>query len=216
MTPMDDAQWPMGDAQCRYRCHSAGLVERVTSRDNFARMPKVKGAHVLAAVKMLRSQRERALTVLPARVHKYLEERILASMWYPFEDHIELLRGIGTILGGDPWPLMGRGLARMDLSGLYKHYLRPGDPAQTMQMMGPMWKSAHDSGEITVTREATGRVTMRLRGFIPRSAEICGICTGYLMESVSISSRKEPRVAHATCRVKGANECIWTVTWPET
>src|SRR4051794_7607143 len=109
-------------------------------------MPKDKGAHVLSAVKVLRSSRDRALEVLAPRVHHYLQERILASVWYPFEDHIELLRGIGVILGGDPWPLMGRGLARMDLNGQYKHYLRRDDPAQTLQLMPAMWKSVHDSG----------------------------------------------------------------------
>jgi hypothetical protein len=168
---------------------------------------------VLAAVKVLRANREQAITRLAPPLHRYLEERILASMWYPFEDHIELLRAIGAMLGGDPWPLMGRGLARMDLVGQYKHYLRRGDPAQTLQLMIPMWKSAHDTGEVNVVQQEPGRVLVRVRGFTPRSREICGICTGYLIESVIMSCDQEPTVIHSACRDRGANECTWSVTW---
>jgi hypothetical protein len=178
-------------------------------------MPKVKGAHVLAAVKVLRANRDEALARLPPAVHKYLgEERILASVWYPWEDHIALLRCLGSMMGGDPWLLMGRGLARMDLHGQYKHYLRRDDPAQTLQLMTAMWKNVHDTGEVAVLRDDTRHATVRLRGFLPRSREICGICTGYLTESVMMSCDREPDVVHAACRDRGANECTWSVTWP--
>ncbi len=180
-------------------------------------MPKVKGAHVLSAIKTLRAYREQALQLLPPHLHKYLQERILASMWYPFDDHLELLRAIGVIVGGsDPWLLIGRAAARLDLAGLYNQFLRIGDPASTLKTMPAMWKSAHDSGEITLTKEGPGQVLVRLRGFIPRSAEICGICTGYLVESVIMACGKHPRVTHTECRARGANECSWSVTWPET
>jgi hypothetical protein len=186
----------------------------MTPAQQFRVMARVKGAHVINAVKILRGSRERALAVLPPTLHRYLEERILPSTWYPFEEHIELLRAVATLLGGGaPWELMGRGTARMDLSGIYKSHLRPGDAARTLHAMAAMWRSAHDTGELTITVDGPTRATARLRGFQPRSVEICGICTGYLLESVSMALKREPRVAHAHCRVRGAAECVWDIDW---
>jgi hypothetical protein len=177
-------------------------------------MARVKGAHVINAVKVLRANRERARALLPPALHRYLDERILPSTWYPFEDHIELLRTVAAVLGsGSPWVLMGRGTARMDLSGIYKSHLRPGDAARTLQAMAAMWRSAHDTGELSVTVDGAAHATARLRRFQPRSAEICGICTGYLVESVFMALKREPRVAHVECRMRGATECVWDVDW---
>jgi hypothetical protein len=179
----------------------------------FPRMAKVKGAHVINAVKVLRAQRERALAILPPALHRYLEERILPSTWYPFEEHIELLRTVAALIGGAPWEIMGRGTARMDLSGIYKHHLRNGDAARTLHAMAAMWKSAHDTGELTITVDGERHATARLRGFAPRSVEICGICTGYLMETVFMALNRQPRVVHTECRARGGRECVWSVDW---
>jgi Protein of unknown function (DUF2378) len=181
-------------------------------------MANTKGAHVLNAVKVLRQQRERALELLPPRLHKYLQDRIMASSWYPLDDHVELLRAITTMLspsgpGDATWQLMGRGTARMDLTGLYKSQLRRGDPEGTMRWMAVMWKNAHDTGEVRVRLVGPGRAEIHLRGFPLRSREICGICTGYIMESVLLSSDREPDVKHVSCCGLGGNECAWTVSW---
>jgi hypothetical protein len=179
-----------------------------------ARMAKVKGAHVINAVKVLRGHRERALAILPPPLHRYLDERILPSSWYPFEEHIELLRAIAAVLGGGaPWVLMGRGTARMDLSGIYKGYLKSGDVPRTLQAMSAMWKSAHDTGDLSVTVVDQSHATARLRGFAPRSLEICGIATGYLIESVYMAINRDPKVTHPECRVRGSAECAWSVDW---
>jgi hypothetical protein len=177
-------------------------------------MARVKGAHVINAVKVLRSSRERARAALPPRLHKYLEERILPSTWYPFEDHIELLRAIAAILEApDPWAEMGRGTARMDLMGIYRSHLRRGDVPTTLQAMGAMWKSAHDTGEVHLAVDGPGHATVRIRKFAPRSREICGITTGYLSETVFMACDKQPRVVHTECRVTGGVECIWSISW---
>jgi hypothetical protein len=177
-------------------------------------MAKVKGAHVLSAVKVLRMQRERALEILPPTLHRYLEERILPASWYPFDEHIELLRALATLTGtASPWEMIGRGTARMDLAGIYKARLRPGDVTSTLHAMAAMWKSGHDTGDLTVTLESDSRAIMRLQGFVPRSLEICGICTGYLVEGVVMALNREPRVVHVECRCRGAQDCVWSVDW---
>ena len=181
-------------------------------------MANTKGSQILNAVKVLRGQRERALELLPPRMHYYLQDRIMASSWYPLEDHVELLRAITAMISPSgpsdaAWQLMGRGTARMDLTGLYKTQLRRDDAEGTMRWMAVMWKNAYDTGEVRVQLVGPGRANVHLRGFALRTREICGICTGYIIESVSLAIDREPDVKHVSCRGLGGNECAWTVSW---
>src|SRR5262245_28111551 len=123
-------------------------------------MPKTKGAHVLNAVKTLRKNRERALAVLPPHLHKYLEQRILPSSWYPLEDQLELLRAIASFMAAtpDPWITIGRATAQMDLTGIYRNHVRADDPEQTLAAGAAIWRSTHDTGEVSTHRERPGLV----------------------------------------------------------
>jgi hypothetical protein len=177
-----------------------------------------KGSQLLNAVKVLRGQRERAREILPPRLHKYLDERLMASTWYPLDDHVELIRAITTLIAptgvaDSAWQLMGRGTARMDLTGIYSAQLRRGDAEGTMRWMAVMWKNAFDVGEVKVQLVGPTSATVALRGFPLRTREICGICTGYIVESVVLAIDREPDVRHVVCRGLGGNECSWTVSW---
>src|SRR5439155_12432375 len=115
--------------------------------------------------------------------------RILPSSWYPVEDHLGLLRVIVGLLPPtpDPWVMMGRGTAQMDLTGIYRNHLRPGDPERTLMAMSALWRSAHDSGVVTTALTAPKEVVIRLTGSELRSKEICRITNGYLAEVVTLS-----------------------------
>jgi hypothetical protein len=179
-------------------------------------MDRTKGTHVLNAVKVLRGSRERALAALPPELHKYLEQRILPSSWYSTEDHLALLRVIASMMpvAPDPWVVMGRGTARMDLGGIYRNYLRAGDPERTLAWMGALWRSAHDSGEVNVTIERPGVAVVTMTRFEVKSRGICGIVTGYLMETIELTGARGARVRHTSCRcVENAPECVWRVSW---
>src|SRR5215475_14219948 len=112
-------------------------------------MARVKGANVLAAVKMLRANRERAVALLPPKYHRYLDERIFVSSWYPEADQLELLRAVSFMLPGtpDPWVTIGRIAARDDLKDLYRTLVRPGDLRDTLRMSSSLWHTFHDTGQ---------------------------------------------------------------------
>jgi hypothetical protein len=177
--------------------------------------PKTKGAHVLNAVKVLRSQRERALTLLPSHLHKYLEHRILPSSWYPLEEHIGLLQAVVKMMpaGPDVWFTMGRGTAQMDLAGIYRHFLRVGDPQLSLGSMGGLWRSAHDSGEVVITPDGPCAAIMTVRDFNLRSRDFCKLISGYLAEVATLAGGQQVQSSHSSCRAEGAATCIWRVTW---
>jgi hypothetical protein len=177
---------------------------------------RTKGSHVISAVKVLRGNRERALELLPPPLHKYLEQRILPSSWYPLDEHLGLLRVIAQLWptgGGDPWTLMGRATAQADFGGIYKLHLKPGDPGATLTAMGALWRSAHDTGDARIALEGAGRATLYLRDFGLRSKEFCRVTTGYVLEAIKMSGGANGRVTHDLCRGDGAAECVWNVAW---
>jgi hypothetical protein len=180
-------------------------------------MAKAKGSHVLNAVKVLRANRERALAALPKQMHKYLEDRILPSSWYPLTDHLQLLRVLVGFMpvAPDPWIVLGRGNAQMDLSGLYRNHLRKGEPELTLRAMGAIWSSAHDSGEVGVVFEKPGHAILTLAKFDLPATEMCRIVTGYLIEVLNLTGVRDGQVTHDWCRSKSAAmpDCQWRLTW---
>jgi hypothetical protein len=178
-------------------------------------VPRIKGINVVNAVKVLRVQRERARSILPAHLHSYLDERILVSSWYPEEDQLGLLRALASLMprAPDPYVTMGRGTARSDLTGIYRNQFRAGDVAGTLVFAGALWRNAHDTGEMTTEVQGTGAVTVRLSNYGAVSSEMCRVCTGYFTEVVSLAVGKPGDVRHIECRMDRMPSCVWRVRW---
>jgi uncharacterized protein (TIGR02265 family) len=181
-------------------------------------MARTKGTHVINAVKVLKQDRARALKHLPPHLHKYLEQRIMPSSWYPLEEHLGLLRAIAELFmppGVDPWMAMGRGTARLDLTGNgpYKLLLWPGDPGRTLSGIMALWRSVHDSGEVYVATDGPRQATVTLRDYAMHAREICAVLDGYLAEAATLAGGRDVRVNHVSCLCRDGGECLWRVTW---
>jgi len=176
---------------------------------------KVKGVNMLTAVKALRIDRERARAVLPPSLHRYLEERVLVSTWYPETDLLGLLVALGAILPAapDPFAFMGRHTAHEHLSGIYRGHLRPGQLEQMLAGAGPLWRNYHDTGDMSATIEAPQRARLQLAGFAATSREFCRLLTGYFTELAVCSGAVDVRVTKSECTLDGADACRWRLTW---
>jgi hypothetical protein len=176
--------------------------------------PKVKGSNVLGAVKMLRANRERAVALLPAKYHHYLNERIIVSSWYPEADQLELLRAVSFMLPGspDPWMMMGRIAARGDLSDLYRSIVRPGDLKDALRASTALWRTFHDTGELKLTLEAPERVLAELRGYAASAREMCRVIGGYVTEVASRAALRDVGTIKLGCTLDGAGHCSWRMT----
>lgn len=177
-------------------------------------VPNVKGANVLAAVKMLRANRARAVALLPARLHHYLDELILVSSWYPEVDQLELLRAVSFLLPGtpDPWMMIGRIAARGDLSDLYRNMVRPGDLRAALRTFSSLWRTFHDTGELKLSVEEDGRAIAVLRGYAT-TREMCRVIGGYVTEVAVAATGHEIRTVKIGCTLDGSPECSWRMTW---
>ena len=176
---------------------------------------RTKGTHFLHVVKLLRANRERLVELLnPALLH-YLDERILPSSWYSSDDHLELLRVVSKMMpkGIDPWIAMGRGSARMDLEGAYKHHFRFQDPEMTLRVLPAVWKSTHDTGKFINQFHGPYEASFKLVDYPVMTDEICRITTGYIIEALNLSGAKDPDVQHITCVAAKASCCTWIARW---
>jgi hypothetical protein len=178
-------------------------------------VPKVKGANVLSAVKMLRAHRERAVALLPAKYQHYLDERILVSSWYPEADQLELLRAVSFLLPGtpDPWMTIGRIAARGDLSDLYRNLVRPGDLKDALRASSSLWRTFHDTGELKLSLEEPQRAVASLRGYAATAREMCRVIGGYVSEVATVAGVRDIKTIKLGCTIDGAPECSWRLTW---
>ena len=179
-------------------------------------MGRAKGTTLINAVKALRMKRNEALRLLPKHLHRYLEERILVSSWYPEEDLLEILRTLAKLLpaaGTDVFEFMGRVSARSDLGGVYASLLRQGDPATTLRRTAVTWKHYHDTGKEEVIESSDGHAVIEISGFDSPSREICSTVKGWIYELVELAGGKDIRVDHPQCVPEGASSCRFKATW---
>lgn len=161
-------------------------------------MPRVKGVSVIETVKVLRANREQARSLVPAPLHHYLEERLLASSWYPDVEYHVLLKAAGQILkphlSTDVWEFIGEAGAAKDFTGLYASVVRHGDPAGTMKNAGKIWAMYRDSGRLTSTTSHAGVVHIALHDYPLVSAELCGTLTGYYRKLLCLAGAQRVSV----------------------
>lgn len=181
-------------------------------------MSKAKGTTLVSMVKFLRSQRERAIAVLPKSAHSYLEERIHASSWYPEADLLTLIRGMLELLPGSRalnLERMGAAIAREHMEGVYEH-LKTEDSSTLARRTAALWASQHDSGAPSVRIEAPGRARYEVRGYGNPSAEMCAILRAYFVESLRLSGWLDVHATKQACVRDGDEVCAWSVTWRPT
>jgi hypothetical protein len=176
-------------------------------------LAKAKGTVVVDLVKALRKNKPKALTLLPAKLHHYLEERIVIASWYPLEDYIALLRAAGQVLSRDAGPsvyqTMGRSAARSHMAGTYSRFKDKANRQATFTLLSSMY----DSGEMKVVDRAPGRAALEYHGFALPTREVCDTFTGYNLERMTLLGFDNPTVHHVSCRANGEPSCRWELEW---
>ncbi len=175
-------------------------------------MAKAKGTVVVDLVKALRKNKQKALTLLPERLHHYLQERIVIASWYPLEDYIALLCAAGQVLSPDDanvYQTMGRAAARSHMEGTYSRLKDKANRQATFTLLSSMY----DTGEMKVAERAPGRAALEYHGFALPTREVCDTFTGYNLERMTMLGFDNPTVHHVSCRANGEPTCRWLLEW---
>jgi hypothetical protein len=177
----------------------------------------VKGSNLVGVVKLLRRQRKLARAELPPALHRYLDERVLLTSWYPEADLLAILRVVAKWIGSDSadaFELMGRAAMRDHLGGVYGRLLT-GDPTTLPRRVGAIWQAQHDTGRLGFHQTGRGRGHFLLEEFGHPSREMCSIICGYLHEALERGRFADPRVWKAGCVLDGEKQCRWECAWTE-
>ena len=177
-------------------------------------MGRAKGIALLDAVKFLRGRRDDAVEVLPPELHKYLDEQIGTSTWYPEEDLVALIRAVAKLLPGP----IDRALMMMGERGARSQTLVYGDlirgmGAGTMSRTFALWSTQHDTGEMRSSLEAPNKLRVELAGFEDTSREFCLIVGGYVAGTLAINGITDGSVQKLSCRLWGDERCAWRASW---
>jgi hypothetical protein len=192
-------------------------------RDKKVGVPQVKGVAMLNVIRALRSMdKARARQLLPAALHKYLEdERILAVAWYPEAELVELNRALAqlikpTLRGAsleDTYVHMGYLSGVIDLAKMYASLHRGGLDNDLTQRVSLGWKQYHDTGSLSAS-VAGNRVRFELLEYGLPTQELCWIQRGWFVAYLerAIEAGKVT-VVESQCRQHGARSCVWEGSW---
>lgn len=204
-------------------CPGARYGCRIVSRE-----PCQKGTSFLPVVQALKAHPLRD-KVVPAPLHRYFDEHIVVSGWYPEKDYFVLLEALTKVLdakvtGGDVWRYFARFSVQRDVAGsdstggvssksrgVYRNFgAATCDPAQLFRRGTKLWSQYHDSGTMRICgrRNLTGAVVMQLTGFhIPLDGFVW--LQGYYLEELGrvVGVELSSRVTRSTAR--GSLYCEW-------
>lgn len=176
-------------------------------------MGKAKGSTLVGLVKALRRERQRAVRLLPAHLHHYLDTRVVSSQWYPEEDFAALMRACASLLP-DPddrvFERMGEVSARTHLEGIYADVASNRIPGVRTQVL---WRAQHDTGDLVLVSHSGSSARYELTGWDHASPEFCRLMSGYLAEAHRLRGAADVTIEHVACRADGAPSCVWISRW---
>jgi hypothetical protein len=143
-----------------------------------------------------------------------VDERILASRWYPFDAFIDICEVIDRQLGKGDLELchdLGRFGCDANLPTLYKIFFRMADVTYIVRRAAAAWRVNYDDGSMTVVDEQPNLVTMRMEVPAPHRAH-CLSVRGWIVRAGELSGAKEVRVAEK-CRLHGDSHCQFELRW---
>ena len=111
-------------------------------------MANAKGAILLGPVKLLRKRRSEAVDHLPPDLHRYLEDEIRLSSWYPEADFVQLIRAAARLMPGTP----NEAIEQIGALGAQVHADVYGELIRTLtsSTVFALWSSQHEIGRAHV------------------------------------------------------------------
>ena len=109
-----------------------------------------------------------------------------------------------------PLRLLGRDLAKDNFKGVFRFVLRVVSAETLMEKTSTLWRSFHDHGQATLTREGPQFVRFEVRGYPSMPEPMRESITGWLAQAVELTGAIEVRVMRANGNEDGWG---WTIHW---
>ena len=175
---------------------------------------QIKGLALIEAVKGLRSQKERVREALPAEAQDYLDEKIFASMWYPENDLLVLLRTLQSLMPPRPdfWEWIGRVGAEKDFREIYSVFIQRRRPRVTIERYPRIWRLYHDHGKVSVRAEGDGMAEIDIVANLVEDEHFCRLQSGHFQALLELAGGSEVRVDTVAVG-RGREPARWRATW---
>lgn len=146
------------------------------------------------------------------------EERIayaslVATAWVPVELATNLYVVASPLLyPKEPRPLrqIGRDLARQNLGGVFRFVVRVISVQMLIEKTASLWRSFHDRGEATVTRESDRLFRFEVTDYPELPERMRETIVGWLGQAVELTGAQNVRVVKSDT---DPERWSWTVTW---
>jgi predicted hydrocarbon binding protein len=136
--------------------------------------------------------------------------------WYEMGVYDRLHGTMERVLGDKRGALMrrlGRYCAEHDLTTVHRAFFRLASPAFLLEKYADFWRRYQDSGTWTVAREGETRAHAALIGWASHEEACCTRLGAYIGRMLELIVRKEVRVSHAKCCVRGDARCEYALDW---
>ncbi|HVU04224.1 MAG TPA: hypothetical protein VHE30_20845 [Polyangiaceae bacterium] len=158
---------------------------------------RIKGVNVVGLARFLRARRKTTpLGHLSESAEALLEERILASEWYPFVPFLEIVQlTYKEVLGESEAKALEMGTAGgiQALGSYHKGFVRQNDPVGTLQLMRTAWPMYFDFGELSLEVESPRSAVFTLHGYDDVTPGHAGLIVGWHVASLIVSGAKNAK-----------------------
>lgn len=178
---------------------------------------RAKGTNLVLLVQVAKQGLESGqIQQLGDEARKLLDEQVLVSEWYPFEQFEALLEAVHEqMLGGSDQGAvaMGEANATEMLEGVHKIFVVAGDPLRTLKGISRIWSLYFDFGRVVV--ETTGDHTAKVRLEDYAGLRRCHglVLLGWLKTAIRMSGSELTDVHIEQAPWEGTGELLVELGW---
>lgn len=134
------------------------------------------------------------------------------SGWVPIEHATDIFDRVAPLVfpsSENPIRELGRALARDNLGGPYRHFVRIMSVPFLMKQTALMWRAYHNAGRPEVEKLATNNVVLRVFDYVDLPERFRECMSGWIDQAIAMTGGKD------ICTQKSANDSVhvWQMTW---
>jgi hypothetical protein len=173
-------------------------------------MARVKGTLLVDFVKSIKADKSGAYrSYLSAQDQEILSQRILASMWYPFETYKNCFQAVVQVQAKGDLNMVrkwGRTYAESILKEVYKNIVVENNPRELFSKMALVRKLWFDFGDFEEDWMAGKKVRMRIKNFDPDFEFFYHLLRGWYEKALELGGAKNVRSQFVAKSWKGDPE----------